>query len=88
MGENGVFDAIIAAGDDVFKYYADGEWKVSNSGKSVPIVNPTTRNIQFFVQVVRRDAFTRGIGLNLLGKGLETETGPLYISVKKTRPRR
>ncbi|PWA68823.1 aldehyde dehydrogenase 11A3 [Artemisia annua] len=54
MGENSVFDAIVA-GDDVFKYYADGEWKVSNSGKSVPVVNPTTRKIQFLVQACTQE---------------------------------
>lgn len=37
-------------GDGVFKYYYDGEWKKSSSGKSVPIINPTTRRIQFKVQ--------------------------------------
>lgn len=35
---------------DVFKYYADGEWKKSSSGKSVPIINPTTRKTHFKVQ--------------------------------------
>jgi len=51
MGENGVFAAIIAG--DTFKYYSEGEWKVSTSGKYVPIINPTTRNTQFKVQGIR-----------------------------------
>lgn len=35
---------------DVYKYYADGEWKKSASGKSVAIINPTTRKTQYKVQ--------------------------------------
>jgi hypothetical protein len=35
---------------DVYKYYADGEWKKSTSGKSVSIINPTTRKPQYKVQ--------------------------------------
>lgn len=35
---------------DVYKYYSEGEWKVSSSGKTVSIVNPTTRKTQFKVQ--------------------------------------
>lgn len=48
MGENKVFEGIIAG--DTFKYYSDGDWKVSTSGKSVPIINPTTRQTQYKVQ--------------------------------------
>jgi glyceraldehyde-3-phosphate dehydrogenase (NADP+) len=33
-----------------FKYYADGEWRNSTSGRSVSIVNPTTRKTQYKVQ--------------------------------------
>lgn len=35
---------------DVYKYYSDGEWKKSSSGKSVAIINPTTRKTQYKVQ--------------------------------------
>lgn len=35
---------------DVYKYYAEGEWKRSSSGKSVAIINPTTRKTQYKVQ--------------------------------------
>lgn len=48
MAGNGIFAEILDG--DVFKYYADGEWKKSNSGKSVPIVNPTTRRTHYKVQ--------------------------------------
>lgn len=48
MAGSGVFAEIIEG--EVFKYYADGEWKKSSSGKSVAIVNPTTRNTQYKVQ--------------------------------------
>ena len=48
MAGNGVFSEIIEG--EVFKYYADGEWKISSSGKSVSIINPTTRKTQYKVQ--------------------------------------
>lgn len=48
MAGNGVFAEITDG--DVFKYYADGEWKKSASGKSVSIINPTTRKVQYKVQ--------------------------------------
>ena len=48
MAGTGAFAEIIDG--DVFKYYADGEWKVSSSGKSVGIVNPTTRKTHYKVQ--------------------------------------
>jgi len=35
---------------EVYKYYADGEWKKCSSGKTVAIVNPTTRKTQYKVQ--------------------------------------
>jgi hypothetical protein len=35
---------------EVYKYYADGEWRASASGKAVAIVNPTTRQTQYRVQ--------------------------------------
>ncbi|CAL5435409.1 unnamed protein product [Camellia sinensis] len=45
----GVFSEIIDG--DVYKYYSEGEWKVSNSSKTVSIINPTTRKTQYKVQV-------------------------------------
>lgn len=48
MAGSGLFAEITDG--DVFKYYADGEWKKSSSGKSVAIVNPTTRKTQYKVQ--------------------------------------
>ncbi|KAG6534758.1 hypothetical protein ZIOFF_008661 [Zingiber officinale] len=49
MAGTGVFTDIVDE-DQVFKYYADGEWKKSASGKAVSIVNPTTRKTQYKVQ--------------------------------------
>ncbi|KAF7139005.1 hypothetical protein RHSIM_Rhsim07G0164200 [Rhododendron simsii] len=40
---------------DVYKYYSEGEWKVSSSGKTVSIVNPTTRKTQFKVQACNQE---------------------------------
>lgn len=41
---------------EVYKYYADGEWRASASGKTVAIVNPTTRQTQYRVQGAALDA--------------------------------
>lgn len=48
MAATGVLAEILDG--DVFKYYADGEWQKSSSGKSVSIINPTTRKPQYKVQ--------------------------------------
>ncbi|KAH7523974.1 hypothetical protein FEM48_Zijuj06G0069200 [Ziziphus jujuba var. spinosa] len=40
---------------DVYKFYADGEWKKSASGKFVPVINPTTRNTHFKVQACTQE---------------------------------
>eukprot|EP00262_Sarcandra_glabra_P003187 TRINITY_DN1373_c0_g1_i2.p1 TRINITY_DN1373_c0_g1~~TRINITY_DN1373_c0_g1_i2.p1 ORF type:complete len:503 (-),score=78.01 TRINITY_DN1373_c0_g1_i2:412-1773(-) len=53
MAGTGVFAEILD--EDVFKYYADGEWKTSSSGKSVPIINPTTRKVQYKVQACTQE---------------------------------
>lgn len=49
MAGTGLF-AEILDGEHVYKYYADGEWKKSTSGKTVAIINPTTRMTQYKVQ--------------------------------------
>ena len=48
MAGTGMFSEILDG--DVYKYYSDGEWKKSSSGKTVAIVNPTTRKTQYKVQ--------------------------------------
>lgn len=48
MAGTGVFSDIIDG--DVYKYYSEGEWKKSSSGKSVAIINPSTRKTQYKVQ--------------------------------------
>lgn len=48
MAGTGFYESILD--NDVFKYYADGEWKVSSSGKSVGITNPSTLKVQYKVQ--------------------------------------
>ncbi|CAA6670971.1 unnamed protein product [Spirodela intermedia] len=48
MAGTGVFEEIIDG--DVYKYYSEGEWRKSSSGKSVAIINPTTRKTHYKVQ--------------------------------------
>jgi glyceraldehyde-3-phosphate dehydrogenase (NADP+) len=48
MAGTGVFAEVLDG--EVYKYYADGEWRASASGKTVAIVNPTTRQTQYKVQ--------------------------------------
>lgn len=48
MAGTGIFTDILDG--DVYKYYSDGEWKTSSSGKSVAIINPATRKTQYKVQ--------------------------------------
>lgn len=48
MAGTGVFAEILDG--DVFKYYSEGEWEKSSSGKSVAIINPNTRKTQYKVQ--------------------------------------
>lgn len=35
---------------DTYKFYSNGEWQVSTSGKSIGVLNPTTLKLQFKVQ--------------------------------------
>ncbi|XP_015942774.1 uncharacterized protein LOC107468046 [Arachis duranensis] len=46
---------------DIYKYYVDGHWKKSSSGKSVPIINPTARNTHYKVQVKFERDKERGV---------------------------
>ncbi|XP_065048748.1 NADP-dependent glyceraldehyde-3-phosphate dehydrogenase-like isoform X1 [Musa acuminata AAA Group] len=54
MAGTDVFTEIVD-GKQVYKYYADGEWKKSASGKAVSIVNPTTRQTQYKVQACTQE---------------------------------
>uniref|UniRef100_A0A9I9CJ89 NADP-dependent glyceraldehyde-3-phosphate dehydrogenase n=1 Tax=Cucumis melo TaxID=3656 RepID=A0A9I9CJ89_CUCME len=53
MAGNGVFAEIFDG--EVYKYYSQGEWKKSSSGKSVAIINPTTRKTQYRVQACNQE---------------------------------
>ncbi|KAF9616569.1 hypothetical protein IFM89_030336 [Coptis chinensis] len=53
LAGTGVFSEIYNG--HVYKYYSQGEWKNSSSGKSVDIVNPTTRKNQYKVQACTQD---------------------------------
>lgn len=45
-----IFEQIKASDANVYKYYLNGEWKISTSGKTVNILNPTTNETAFNVQ--------------------------------------
>jgi hypothetical protein len=51
-GESTIFSAIVGA-NNVYKFYVGGEWKESQSGKSVSNQNPTTRQTAFLMQGIR-----------------------------------
>jgi glyceraldehyde-3-phosphate dehydrogenase (NADP+) len=53
MAGTGIFKEIIDG--DVYKYYVDGEWKVSTSGKSVGIINPSNLKPTYKVQACTQD---------------------------------
>ncbi|VAH44336.1 unnamed protein product [Triticum turgidum subsp. durum] len=53
MAGTGVFADVLDG--EVYKYYADGEWRASASGKTVAIVNPTTRQTQYRVQACTQE---------------------------------
>ncbi|WVZ92749.1 hypothetical protein U9M48_038792 [Paspalum notatum var. saurae] len=53
LAGTGVFAEILDG--EVYRYYADGEWRASASGKSVAIVNPTTRQTQYRVQACTQE---------------------------------
>lgn len=40
----------LVAGEDTFKFYAEGKWQISTSGKTVNVINPSTRKTQYKVQ--------------------------------------
>lgn len=44
------FYSVIRAETGVYKYYCNGQWLVSTSGKSVPVINPTTQEKDYAVQ--------------------------------------
>jgi hypothetical protein len=44
------FYADILSSSGVYKYYVDGEWKESASGKTVNVINPTTQKPEYQVQ--------------------------------------
>ncbi|PQM42055.1 NADP-dependent glyceraldehyde-3-phosphate dehydrogenase [Prunus yedoensis var. nudiflora] len=53
MAGTGLFSEILDG--EAYKYYADGEWKKSSSGKLVPIINPTTRKVHYKVQACTQE---------------------------------
>ncbi|XP_024542287.1 NADP-dependent glyceraldehyde-3-phosphate dehydrogenase [Selaginella moellendorffii] len=44
----------IVDGNGVFKYYADGAWKISSSEESLPVINPTSREPFFAITACTR----------------------------------
>ncbi|XP_057429356.1 NADP-dependent glyceraldehyde-3-phosphate dehydrogenase-like isoform X3 [Lotus japonicus] len=53
MAGTGLFAEILDG--EVYKYYSCGEWTKSSSGKSVSIINPTTRKTQYKVQACSQE---------------------------------
>jgi len=45
----------LVAGEDTFKFYAEGKWQISTSGKTVNVINPSTRKTQYKVQACTQD---------------------------------
>jgi glyceraldehyde-3-phosphate dehydrogenase (NADP+) len=42
--------SVIKAESGIFKYYCNGQWLESSSGKSVPVINPSTQEKDYAVQ--------------------------------------
>ncbi|KAJ6373213.1 hypothetical protein OIU76_027533 [Salix suchowensis] len=55
MAGTSVFAELVDEDAAVFKFYSDGEWKRSSSGKFVSIINPTTRKTQYKVQACTQE---------------------------------
>lgn len=49
------FYSVIRAETGVYKYYCNGQWLESTSGKSVPVINPTTQEKDYAVQACTRE---------------------------------
>ncbi|KAG9146225.1 hypothetical protein Leryth_007927 [Lithospermum erythrorhizon] len=75
MAGSGVFEDIFDG--EVFKYYADGEWKKSSSGKSVAIINPTTRKTQYKVQACTQEEVNKVMEMSKAAQKLWART-PLW----------
>jgi glyceraldehyde-3-phosphate dehydrogenase (NADP+) len=45
----------IVASSGAYKWFVDGQWKESTSGKTVPILNPATNQTAFTVQGLPAD---------------------------------
>ncbi|KAK9149814.1 hypothetical protein Scep_008571 [Stephania cephalantha] len=75
MAGTGVFAEIID--EEVFKYYSEGEWMKSSSGKSVAIINPTTRKTQYKVQACTKEEVNKVMG-NAKGAQKEWAKTPLW----------
>ena len=48
-GSAGFYNDIVAS-SGAFKFFLDGRWQESASGKTVPVINPCTREPQYYVQ--------------------------------------
>ena len=63
----GFYDIVASSG--AYKFYLDGRWQESASGKTVPVINPCTREPQYHMQGAL--AFVVGrvcvLGLGMVG---------------------
>jgi hypothetical protein len=55
----------IVASSGAYKYYVNGEWKESTSGKTVPILNPSTNQAVYQVQGETAALITRSCQLRI-----------------------
>lgn len=63
-GGSAEFYAPILAASGAYKYYVNGEWRESASGKTVAINNPCTRQAQYQVQGASRAGETATVGVH------------------------
>ncbi|EFJ23760.1 hypothetical protein SELMODRAFT_232458 [Selaginella moellendorffii] len=75
MAGTGVFKACLDG--DVYKYYADGDWKMSSSGKTVSVTNPTTGKPIYKVTACTQDEINKVFQSAKAAQKLWAKT-PLY----------
>jgi hypothetical protein len=82
------YDEIVAAESTTFKYYAKGEWRVSASGSTVPVLNPSKGNIVAYkVQACTQVGATPNPGLPAAQTHPSAEILSYWLDVRYAHPR-